>query len=128
MEPGDGRGLLSWCLLLARTGAQRGQGLIGVSDLQGYDGMAFLYPEDVQNPYHMRDVPRPLSIAWFTAEGEVVSTAEMEPCPAADERCPLYSAAGPYRFAIEVFEGGLDDLGVVEGSRIWFTGACAPSD
>jgi uncharacterized membrane protein (UPF0127 family) len=126
VDPGDGGGLLSWCLLLARTLQARGQGMIGVSELPGYDGMAFLYPEDVQNPYHMRNVPRPLSIAWFTAGGEVVSTTDMAPCPAADESCPLYEATGPYRFSIEVFQGRLDDLGIGDGSRVWFTGPCAP--
>ena len=126
VDPGDGGGLLSWCLLLARTAQTRGQGMIGVSDLQGYDGMAFLYAEDVHNPYHMRNVPRPLSIGWFTADGEVVSTTDMAPCPAADESCPLYEAEGPYRFAIEVFQGRLDDLGIGDRSRVWFTGPCAP--
>jgi uncharacterized membrane protein (UPF0127 family) len=125
VEPGDGRGLMSWCLLMARTAALRGQGMIGVTDLQGYDGMAFLYPEDVENPYHMRGVPRALSIAWLDADGDVVSTEDMAPCPAADETCPLYTAAGPYRYSIEVFQGRLDELGIVEGSRVSFTGPCA---
>jgi uncharacterized membrane protein (UPF0127 family) len=126
VDPGDGRGLLNWCLLAARTAAQRSQGMIGVEDLQGYDGMAFLYPEDLQNPYHMRGVPRPLSIAWFTAAGEIVSTAEMAPCETGNVDCPLYAAAGPYRFSIEVFQGGLDELGIVEGSRVSLAGPCAP--
>jgi uncharacterized membrane protein (UPF0127 family) len=127
VEPGNGGAVRSWCLLAARTGAQRANGMIGVEDLQGYDGMAFLYPEDVQNPYHMRGVPRPLSIAWFDADGEVVSTAEMEPSATGDEDAPLYTATGPYRFAIEVFQGGLDELGIVDGSRVTFAGPCAPA-
>lgn len=126
VDPGDGRDRLGWCLLAARTGAQRAQGMIGVDDLQGYDGMAFLYPEDVQNPYHMRGVPRPLSIAWLTADGELVSTADMAPAAEGDQSAPLYTAAAPYRSSIEVFQGGLDELGIVEGSRVWFTGPCAP--
>jgi uncharacterized membrane protein (UPF0127 family) len=125
VEPGDGRGLLSWCLLAALTREQRAQGMIGVSDLQGYDGMAFLYAEDVQNEYHMRGVPKPLSIAWISSDGEIVSTTDMEPCEATRDDCPLYPASGPYRYSIEVFQGGLDDLGIVEGSKVSLAGSCA---
>ena len=46
--------------------------------------------------FYMRNTPMPLSIAWFDADGAVVSTADMAPCDDRDG-CPLYPAAGPYR-------------------------------
>ena len=41
----------------------------------------------------------------------------MAPCEDRDG-CPTYQAAGPYRTAIEVFQGDLDDLGITEGATV----------
>ena len=125
VHPADGSSWLAWCLLAARTAEQRSRGLMGVTDLQGYSGMAFLYEEDVTNAFYMRNTPTPLSIAWVAADGRLVSTADMAPCADRDD-CPTYPPAGPYRTAIEVFQGGLDDLGITEGATIVVGGACAP--
>ncbi|HEX4866527.1 MAG TPA: DUF192 domain-containing protein [Acidimicrobiales bacterium] len=123
--PEGGTDWLAWCLLAARTAAQRGRGLMEVTDLQGYSGMAFVYDEDVQNAFYMRNTPTPLSIAWVSVDGRVVSTADMAPCEDR-EGCPTYPPAGPYRYALEVFQGGLPDLGITAGATVEVGGACAP--
>jgi uncharacterized membrane protein (UPF0127 family) len=125
VDPAGGGDLLSWCLLLAQRTEQRQRGLMEVTDLGGYSGMAFRYDTDVTNGFHMRNTPTPLSIAWIDAAGAVVSTADMAPCEDRDG-CPTYLAAGPYRTAIEVFQGGLDELGIAPGARVLVGGACAP--
>ena len=96
-----------------------------VTDLRGYSGMAFLYDEDSTGGFYMRNTPTPLSIAWIDAAGGLVSTADMAPCEDR-EGCPTYPPAGPYRTAIEVFQGGLDDLGITSGATVTVGGACAP--
>lgn len=126
VDPGDGRGLLEWCLLAALNAEQRSRGFIGIDHLDGYPGIAFVYPEDWQNSYHMRGVPIPLSVAWLDADGRIVRATDMEPCEEDGEDCPVYSAEGTYRMAIEVPQGGLDELGIVPGSTTKLTGACAP--
>ena len=123
--PSGGGDWLSWCLLAARTAAQRSRGLMTVTDLQGYSGMAFVYDEDVENAFYMRNTPTPLSIAWVAADGRLVSTADMAPCEDRDG-CPTYPPAGPYRFAIEVFQGDLPALGITEGATVEVGGECAP--
>jgi uncharacterized membrane protein (UPF0127 family) len=125
VRPADGGDLLSWCLLAARSAEQRSRGLMQVTDLQGYSGMAFLYDEDVSNGFYMRNTPTPLSIAWIDAAGAVVSTTDMAPCEDRDG-CPTYGAAGPYRTAIEVFQGNLSALGIAPGATVLVGGACAP--
>lgn len=114
--------LLTWCLLLASTEPQRQRGLMQVTDesLGGYDGMLFRYDSDVQEQYWMRNTPMPLSIAWISASGQMVATADMAPCEDSDQ-CPNYPAAGPpppYRYAVEVPQGRLAALGLVEGSTM----------
>ena len=123
VDPGDGTGPLAWCLLAAITADERSRGLMEITDLQGVAGMAFIYHEDVDHGFYMRNTPTPLSIAWISAAGEVVSTAEMAPC-GDREGCPVYPPGGRYRYAIEVFQGRLDDLGITEGATVLVGGPC----
>ena len=120
---------LEWCLLLAATEAQRERGLMEVTDpsLGGYDGMLFRFDADTNVRFYMRNTPMPLSIAFIAADGHVVSTADMAPCEDRDG-CPLYAAAGPYRIAIEVPQGGLTRLGITPDATVVdeATGCSAP--
>jgi uncharacterized membrane protein (UPF0127 family) len=125
VDPGDGSPR-AFCLLAALAADQRARGLMEVTDLQGYSGMVFVYQEDAQNPFYMRNTPMPLSIAWIAADGSVVDTADMEPCEDRDG-CPRYVPDGPYRYAIEVPQGGLDELGISGSSAVAVGGACAPT-
>ena len=119
-------GSFAWCLLAALTAEQRGRGLMEVTDLQGYEGMVFVYEEDVHNGFFMRNTPTPLSIAWVAADGSVVTIDDMAPCEDRDG-CPSYFPTGPYRYAIEVFQGRLAELGITESSRVTVGGTCAPT-
>ncbi|MEO6121580.1 MAG: DUF192 domain-containing protein [Acidimicrobiales bacterium] len=103
------------CALLAETDRQLQQGLMGRRDLSGYDAMIFRFGADTTGSFFMRNVPVPLEIAWFDAAGGFVSSTEMAPCPDMDG-CPTYAPAGAYRFALEVLGGGLDRLGIGEGT------------
>jgi uncharacterized membrane protein (UPF0127 family) len=105
------------CLWLADTPDERARGLMEVTTLGPASGMVFVFDQETSGAFYMFDTPTPLSIAWFAAAGPLVGTAEMEPClgtPAG--ACPLYAPGAPYRYALEVFAGGLDELGVGPGS------------
>jgi uncharacterized membrane protein (UPF0127 family) len=114
------------CALLAATEAQRAQGLMRVTDLKGYPGMLFRYSEDSTGGYWMRNTPMPLSIAWFAADGTFVSSADMAPCEDRAD-CPIYGAAAPYRYALEVPQGDLAALRIGPGAKLELTGACPPA-
>lgn len=106
-------------LLLADTPAERRRGLMEVRDpdLDGHDAMLFVFAEDTTTGFWMRNTPMALSIAYLDAGGELVSTADMAPCPDTSD-CPRYEAAGPFRYALEVPQGRLDDLGIVPGATV----------
>ncbi|HET8620451.1 MAG TPA: DUF192 domain-containing protein [Acidimicrobiales bacterium] len=120
---GDDGDVASCCVMVAASSAQRGRGLMEVTDLGGYAGMLFVWEDDTAGGFWMRNTPTPLSIAWYDAEGEFVSALDMEPC-GDDDSCPTYDPEGPYRFALEVPQGDLDDLGAGPGSRLTIGGAC----
>ena len=127
------------CLWLADSPDERGRGLMGVTDLGDAVGMAFVFEAPTNGAFYMFQTPTPLSIAWFGVNGAWVASAEMEPCidtPA--NECPLYNPGAAYDLAIEVFAagtddantedagtdvastgvGGLEDLGLIEGSTV----------
>lgn len=106
-----------WCMWLADDAAERGRGLMGVTDLGDADGMVFAYTAPQNGAFYMFQTPTPLSIAWFAADGAFVAATEMEPCldtPAAD--CTRYTPGPAYTHAVEVFAGGLDALGIGPGA------------
>ena len=111
------------CALLAETDAQQSRGLMNRTDLAGYDGMLFVFASNTTSEFWMKDTIMPLSIAWFRADGSLVSTANMEPCLTAT--CRTYPAGGAYRYALEVQQGGLGALGIGPGAVISVGGACA---
>lgn len=74
--------------------------------------MLFAFDRDTSGGFWMRNTPMPLSIAFFAADGALVSTAAMAPCGDRAD-CPSYAAAGAYRYALEVPRGDLDGLGVL---------------
>jgi uncharacterized protein len=116
------------CLWLAASPDERQQGLMGVTSLGGADGMLFDFGGQGIGQFWMYRTLLPLSIAFYGADGEYVSAADMEPCPAADgAQCPRYGAAGPYTYAVEVEQGRLDDLGLVPGSRLEIGTTCSPA-
>jgi uncharacterized membrane protein (UPF0127 family) len=106
------------CGMLADTDDQRAKGLMGEDNLRGYDAMLFVFPNDINASFYMANVKFPLSVAWFDGNGNFVSEADMEVCPVAADKCPLYGATGPYRFAVETAKGGLDGLNIGPGSAL----------
>jgi len=108
------------CLLLADTQPLREQGLMFVEDatLGGYDGMLFVFQNDSEGGFWMKNTRLPLSIAYVAADGRTVSTTDMAPCPDTTKECPSYPAAGRYRYAVEVPKGQLAKVGLSEASTL----------
>lgn len=111
------------CALLADTEARQQLGLMNRTNLGGYDGMIFRFAADTSVAFYMKDTPLPLSIAFFDGAGRYVSGADMAPC-LGQATCPTYSAARPYRLALEVPQGALPGLGVGPGARLVTTEPC----
>ena len=110
------------CALLADTEAQREKGLMGRSDLAGYDAMVFRFESDVTTAFYNKDVPIPLTVGWFDSVGGFVGAADMGVCV---NPCPTVAPAVPYRYGLEVRRGGLKRLGVTTGSVLLVGGSCS---
>jgi uncharacterized membrane protein (UPF0127 family) len=101
VEIGD----LELTVAVADTPATRARGLMEVADLGPLDGMVFVYPASTDTPFHMRNVPIPLDIAFVSEDGAVLAVKQMSVCAAAP--CPSYSSPTPFRWAVETPAGDL---------------------
>jgi len=90
------------------------KGLMGRTKLAEDAGMLFVYPEERELSFWMKDTLIPLSIAFMDAEGRIVDIEDMK---ALDDEPPHYTSAEPARYALEVNEGFFDERGVEVGDR-----------
>lgn len=61
---------------VADTGSTRGQGLSGRAGLAADEGMLFVFPEDGEYAFWMKDMLFSIDILWLSANGEVVYMAQ----------------------------------------------------
>jgi hypothetical protein len=90
---------------VADTPDKRSQGLMGVTDLGGLDGMLFVFQVDSTGGFWMKNTLIPLDIAFFAVDGTLVDSMTMAPCT--EDPCPTYRPSGSYRFALEAPAGDL---------------------
>ncbi len=104
---------------VAETPEQQQIGLSGRESLPDDHGMIFVFFEERQIGFYMKDTLIPLSIAYFDAEGTILEIMDMEPCE--KDPCPLYTPQEPYIGALEVNQGSFEDWDISEGDRIQLT-------
>lgn len=114
------------CVWLADTEVERNRGLMQVTEpsLGGGEAMVFAFDADTSAAFWMKDTLLPLSIAWVDSAGAVVNTADMDPCPATTANCPRFPPGHPYRMAIEMAQGRLQDWGIEPGATVTLGDAC----
>ncbi|MHB8839019.1 MAG: DUF192 domain-containing protein [Gemmatimonadaceae bacterium] len=98
---------------IASTNAARTRGLMGVTTMAADSGMLFVFADDRQRGFWMKDTPIPLSIAFLDANRKVIFLADMAPN---DTTVVGWFNAGPMRYAIEVNQGWFASHGVTLGS------------
>jgi uncharacterized membrane protein (UPF0127 family) len=89
-------------------------GLMERTALAGDAGMLFVYPEERQLSFWMKNTLIPLSIAFMDSEGRIVDIQEMK---ALDDEPPHYTSAKPARYALEANKGFFEERGVEVGDR-----------
>lgn len=101
---------------VAETEEQRAFGLMKRESMPADEGMLFVFFEDADSAFTMRNTLIPLSIAFFDFDGKILKILDMEPCEA--EPCPAYDPEITYRGALEVNQGAFDEWGVRKGSVV----------
>jgi len=97
---------------VARTPAEREQGLMYRESLAKGRGMLFVFPDSQIRSFWMKDTFIPLDIAYLDAELRIVSILPMEP-----ESMDSVSSGQPAMFALEVPVGWFAERGIVVGAQ-----------
>jgi uncharacterized membrane protein (UPF0127 family) len=98
---------------VVNTPATREHGLMGRTDLTDESAMLFVFPDEDNRIFWMKDTPTPLSIAYISKQGVVKQILDME----AFSLAPVPSKYSvPY--ALEVKQGAFGRRGVQVGDTI----------
>ena len=98
---------------IARTEAQRSQGLMHRKDLKDGEGMLFIFEKDQILSFWMKNTLVPLSIAYITGDGRILEIYDMEP----GSLNPVRSSRSA-RYALEVPKGWFSRAGLGIGDRV----------
>jgi uncharacterized membrane protein (UPF0127 family) len=102
---------------IARTGAERAQGLMYRKELEDGSGMLFVFDRDEILSFWMKNTLIPLSIAYIASDGRIVEIYDMEP----GNLNPVKSSRS-VRYALEVPQGWFARAGIGPGSRLVIDG------
>jgi hypothetical protein len=98
---------------VADSSAERGRGLMLRESLPEGQGMLFVFEQDGQHAFYMRDTLIPLSIAFVKGDGTIVEIEDMEP-----QTEELHSGPEPYRYTVEANQGWFARNGIEAGSQV----------
>ncbi len=114
----DDGSLISVPAYVADKGYERATGFRGFPTelIAGFPGILFVFEaeRDEKTPgFTMLTVPFDLDIVFFNAAGEWVGGTTMTAMAT-----NLYTAGGPYQYALELPSGSLEELGIDSGSKL----------
>jgi uncharacterized membrane protein (UPF0127 family) len=100
---------------VAANEAQRETGLMWRQSMPNDTGMLFIFPEQTQTGFWMKNTYIPLDIAYISAEGEVLGVVHGKPLDTT-----TLAAPGPYRYALEMNSGWFAGHGLGKGATVRF--------
>ena len=98
---------------IARTDAQRQQGLMHRKELKDGDGMLFIFERDQILSFWMKNTLIPLSIAYISYDGIIIDIRDMYP----NNTSPVHSSRS-VRYALEVPQGWFGRAGIKVGDKV----------
>jgi uncharacterized membrane protein (UPF0127 family) len=104
---------------VAATPEARERGLMDRDRLGADRGMLFVYPEDRDLGFWMKNCPLALAAAFLDRDGRILNVAEMAPgAGVPDGDLPRYRSAGRARFVLEMEGGWFARKGIGTGDRV----------
>ncbi len=98
---------------IADTPALRERGLMERDSLPENHGMLFVYPDEQQRSFWMRNTPMALDIAFLDRNGTIINIETMRP----NDDTSHYSE-GPMMYALEMEAGWFEAHGIEAGDRV----------
>lgn len=109
----DGEAEAAVLVEVAVSMRQHDQGLMHRESLPVDAGMFFVFAEEQDEGFWMKDTSIPLTVAYIDRDGRVMELADLEPM-SEEAHCPEQ----PYRYALEVNRGWFEWHGLGVGAQI----------
>ena len=97
--------------------ASRQRGLMYRTSLEPDCGMLFVFEDEAERSFWMKNVRIPLDIAYIKADGTLIEIRRMEVEKPGSTGYKRYSSSQPVRFALEMTAGWFEKNGIVAGSK-----------
>lgn len=102
---------------IADSTEERAKGLMEREKLPDGQGMLFVFTEEGQRVFWMKNTLIPLDLVFFNKDKEIVSVVqEMEPCKTAE--CPRYESGAPAMYALELPAGFVAKHKIALGDKL----------
>lgn len=104
---------------VANTNHEQKKGLMGREHLAEDEGMFFVYKEEINPVFWMKNMKIPLDII-FVSSNNIIQYIEkaVPPCTSEDSECIKYSSPEPVQYVLEVQSGFSDKYGVRVGDFV----------
>lgn len=104
---------------VAETNDQRMQGLMFRQSLPKGHGMYFIFEEEANRGFWMKNTLIPLDMMFINAEGLIIHIEEMvQPCER--DPCPSYRPVRPSKYVLEIGGGEAEEYGIEVGDVVTF--------
>jgi uncharacterized membrane protein (UPF0127 family) len=102
---------------LAVTEEQKVQGLMHRTSLDADNGMLFIFEEESEYAFWMKDTLIPLDMIWINSDKEVVRIVTAQPC---ERVCEVINPNANAQYVLEVNAGIADEIGLKVGDKLVF--------
>ncbi len=110
---------------VADTGAARAQGLSGRPSLDPGTGMLFIFDEERNLTFWMKEMRFPLDIVWIRSDCTIADITRNVPIPEPNQslaQLPRFSPSVPSQYVLEINAGVAEGAGLDIGDAVAFTG------
>lgn len=104
---------------VADTPEERRKGLMHRKELAENRGMLFVFPEEEQRDFWMKNTLIPLDMIFVDSKGKILNIEKAYPAPnTSDEDLKTYLSNGEAKYVVEVNLNFTDRKGMEEGDRV----------